>query len=160
MVVKASLDIVDIAWAFQQITNTVAKQKRGRVVVLLPATTKNPWRSALLQDARFNRLYLRMQNLINLGVVVVVPSGDYAGRRHFVDTVPAVFAEPSSVLGRQPLPLIVVGSVDNRGISASWSQTSLTDMVWAPGVKVACTKRGWGFRPTRTGTSFSAGMVR
>ena len=100
-----------------------------------------------------------MENLINLGAVVVVPSGNYGKRNSHVDTVPAVFASPSSVPDRQPLPLVVAGTVDNRGAEVSWSQ-SLTDMVWAPGVGVACTKRGWKFHPTETGTSFSAGMVR
>ena len=100
-----------------------------------------------------------MENLISLGAVVVVPSGNYGKRNFHVDTVPAVFASPSSVPGRQPLPLIVAGTVDNRGAEVSWSQ-SLTNMVWAPGVGVACTKRGWKFHSTETGTSFSAGMVR
>ena len=160
MVVKSTLDLIDIAWAFQQIVNLAAKQKRGRVVVLLAATTKSPLRTPLFQDARFSRLFLRMENLINLGAVIVVPSGNYGERSFFADTVPAVFASPSKVPGRQPLPLIVAGTVDNRGAEASFSQTILSGTIWAPGVKVACAKRGWKFRPTDTGTSFSAGMVR
>lgn len=151
---------MDIAWAFQQIVNNIAKQQSSRVVVLLAATTKTPWRSQLLQDARFSRLYLRMKNLIDLGAVVVVPSGSYGERSFFVDTVPAVFASSSGVPGQLPLPLIVAGAVDNRGVEASWSQSILTDMVRAPGVQVACAKKGWKFRPTETGTTFSAGMVR
>lgn len=160
MVVKSSGNLVDIAWAFQRIVNIAAKQKTPRVVVLLTATTKTPWRSGFFQDTRFSRLYLRIENLINLGAVIVVPSGDYGSQRHFVDTVPAVFASPSQTLGRPSLPLIVAGAVDNKGIEASWSQMSQTAMIWAPGVKVACQKRGWNFHPTDTGTSFSAGMVR
>lgn len=160
MVVKSTLDLIDIAWAFQRIVNIAAKQKRGRVVVLLAATTKTPFRTTLFQDARFSRLFLRMENLISLGAVIVVPSGNYGERSSFADTVPAVFALPSKVPGRQPLPLIVAGTVDNRGAEASFSQNILSGTIWAPGVKVACTKRGWKFRPTDTGTSFSAGMVR
>ena len=160
MVVKSSLSVVDIAWAFQQVVNAAAKQKSSRIVVLLGATTKAPWSGEMFQDARFSRLYLRMENLITLGAVVVVPAGDYGQRRSLVDTVPAVFAAPSGVPGRPSLPLVIAGAVDNRGVGASWSQTSLGAMTWAPGVNVACTKRGWNFRPTETGTSFSAGMVR
>lgn len=159
VVVKSSLDLVDIAWAFQRIVNIAAKQKSPRIVVLLTATTKTPWRSELFQDARYSRLYLRIGNLISLGAVVVVPSGDYGSQRRFVDTVPAVFASPSQTLGRPSLPLIVAGAVDDKGNEASWSQMSQTAMIWAPGVKVACKKKGWNFRPTDTGTSFSAGMV-
>ena len=160
MVVKSSLNLVDIIWAFQQIVNKVAKQKSKGVVVLLAATTKIPWRPETFQDARFSRLYLRMQQLIKLGAVVVVPAGNYGQRTFFADTVPAVFASPSKIPGQQPLPLIVAGTVDNQGVEASWSQNTMTGMVWAPGVKVACTKRGWNIRSTGTGTSFSAGMVR
>lgn len=159
VVVKSSLNLVDIAWAFQQIVNSVAKQKSNRVVVLLAATTRTAWQSEMFQDARISRLYLRMENLINLGAVVVVPSGNHARRNRIVDTVPAVFASPAKIPGRPALPLIVAGTVDNQGAEASWSQTSPAAMIWAPGVKVACTKRGWRFRPTETGTSFSAGMV-
>ncbi len=101
-----------------------------------------------------------MKNLIDLGAVVVVPSGSYGERSFLVDTVPAVFASSSGVPGQLPLPLIVAGAVDNRGVEASWSQNTLTNMVRAPGVQVACAKRGWKFRPTETGTTFSAGMVR
>ncbi len=102
-----------------------------------------------------------MKNLIELGAVVVVPSGDYGQRSFFADTVPAVFASQSKMAGQQPLPLIVAGAVDSGGTEASWSQNTLTNsMVWGPGVGVACSKRGWNIRPTGTGTSFSAGMVR
>ena len=160
MVVKSSENLADIAWAFQRIVNIAAKQKSPRIVVLLTATTKTPWRPGLFQDARFSRLYLRIENLINLGAVVVVPSGDYGIERHFVDTVPAVFASPSQTLGRPSLPLIVAGAVDNKGSEAYFSQMSKTAMIWAPGVNVVCKKRGWSFNPTDTGTSFSAGMVR
>lgn len=159
MVVKSSLNLVDIAWAFQQIANDVAKRKSKRVVVLLAATTKTPWRPEAFRDARFSRLYLRMQNLINLGAVVVVPAGNFGKRSFFADTVPAVFASPSRVSGQNPLPLLVAGAVDNRGAEASWSQTTITGMVWAPGVGVTCTKSGWNLRSTATGTSISAGMV-
>lgn len=159
MVVKSTFDLVDIAWAFQRIVNIAAKQKGNRIVVLLAATTKTPWHSRLFQDPRFDRLFLRMENLINLGAVVVVPSGNYGERSYFADTVPAVFASPSSF--RRPLPLIVAGAVDDRGVQAPWSQTlRAAAMIWAPGVKVACTKSGWRIRPTDTGTTFSAGMVR
>ena len=158
VVVKSSLNLVDIVWAFQKIVNDVAKKKSKRVVVLLAATTMTAWRSEALQDARFSRLYLRMENLIKLGAVVVVPSGDYGQRSFFADTVPAVFASPSKMLSQQALPLLVVGSVDDTGAEPSWSQNTLTGMVWAPGVKVACTRKG--LRSTATGTSFSAAMVR
>lgn len=160
VVVKSTLDLIDIAWAFQRIVNIAAKQKGGRVVVLLAATTKTPLRTPMFQDARFSRLFLRMENLISLGAVIVVPSGNYGERSFFADTVPAVFASPSKVPGRQPLPLIVAGAVDNGGAEASFSQTVLSGTILAPGVKVACTKRGWKFRPSDTGTSFSAAMVR
>lgn len=163
MVVKSSLSLVDIAWAFQQIVNTVSKLKTPRVVILLAATTKLPWRSELIQDARWSRLYLRMENLISLGAVIVVPSGSYGERSLLVDTVPAVFASPSRFPGRPSLPLIVVGTVDNNGAEASWSQRyplNSAAMIWAPGIRVACTKRGWNIRPTESGTSFSAGMVQ
>ena len=160
VVVKSSLSLVDIAWAFQQIVNDVARRKDRKVVVLLTATMKAAWQSEFFGDARFSRLYLRMQNLINLGAVVVVPSGNYAQRTFFADTVPAVFASASKIPGHQPLPLIVAGAVDNKGAQAPWSQNALTNMVWAPGVKVACTKKGWNIYPTGTGTSFSAAMVR
>ena len=158
---KSSLDLVDIAWAFQQIVNDVAQLRSRRVVVLLAATTIEAWRPEAFQDARFSRLYLRMKNLIELGAVIVVPAGDYAQRSFFADTVPAVFASPSKIPGQQALPLLVAGAVDNKGAEAPWSQNTLTDsMVWAPGVKVACTKKGWNLRSTETGTSISAGMVR
>lgn len=160
VVVKSSLNLVDTAWAFQEIVNVVAKQKSKRVVVLLAATTKTPWSPESFQDARFSRLYQRMDDLIKLGAVIVVPSGDFGQRSFFADTVPAVFASPSRIRGRQPLPLIVAGAVDSKGTEAPWSQSTLTGMIWAPGVKVTCTKRGWSIRPTGTGTSFSAGMVR
>ena len=163
VIVKSSLNLVDIVWAFQKIVNSVATQKGRQVVVLLAATTKLPWRPPMLQDSRFNRLYLRMENLISLGAVVVVPVGSYGDRSYLADTVPAVFASPSKIPRRSPLPLIVVGAVDNKATPASWSQTMPVDrgdMIRAPGVKVACTKRGLSFRPTGTGTSFSAGMVR
>ena len=158
--IKSTLSLVDITWAFQRIVNIAAKQKNGRIVVLLAATTKAPWRSQLFRDARFSRLFLRMENLINLGAVIVVPAGNYGERNSFADTVPAVFASPSRVPGRRSLPLIVAGAVDNTGRETSWSQITQNGMIWAPGVKVACTKRGWKFRPTDTGTTFSAGMVR
>ena len=156
---KSSLYVLDIVWAFQQIVNDIAKQRGRRVVVLLAATTITAWRSEAFQDARVNRLYLRMENLIELGAVVVVPAGDYGRRSVVADTVPAVFAAPSRISSRRPLPLLVVGAVDNRGAEPSWSQNTLTGMVWAPGVKVSCTKKGWNFRSTETGTSISAGMV-
>ena len=160
VVVKSSLNLVDIAWAFQQIVNDVANRKDRKVVVLLTATMKTAWQSEFFLDARFSRLYLRMQNLINLGAVVVVPSGNYAQRTFFADTVPAVFASASKIPGQQPLPLIAVGAVDNKGAEAPWSQNALTNMVWAPGVKVVCTKKSRILYSTGTGTSFSAAMVR
>ena len=161
VVVKSTLDLADIVWAFQEILNDVAKLQNRRVVVLLAATTIAAWRPEAFQDARFSRLYLRMKNLIELGAVVVVPAGDYGQRSFFADTVPAVFASPSKIPGQQALPLLVAGAVDNKGAEAPWSQNTLTDgMVWAPGVKVSCTKKGWSLRPTETGTSISAGMVR
>ena len=161
VVVKSTLDLADIAWAFQEILNDVAKLQNRRVVVLLAATTIAAWRPEAFQDARFSRLYLRMKNLIELGAVVVVPAGDYGQRSFFADTVPAVFASPSKIPGQQALPLLVAGTVDNKGAEAQWSQNTLTDgMVWAPGVKVSCTKKGWSLRSTETGTSISAGMVR
>ena len=100
-----------------------------------------------------------MESLINLGAVVVVPSGNHGERNPFVDTVPAVFASPAEIPDRPSLPLIVAGAVDNNGALPLWSQSSLAAMAWAPGVKVVCTKRGWSSRSTETGTSFSAGMV-
>ena len=160
VVVKSSLNLVDITWAFQQIVNDVAGQNRKRVVVLLAATTRVPWSPESFQDARFSRLYLRMKDLVDLGAVVVVPSGNYGRRSFFADTVPAVFASPSKIPGQQALPLLIAGTVDNMGAEALWSQNTLTGMVWAPGVKVACTKKGWNIRSTETGTSVSAGMVR
>ena len=160
MVVKSSFSTVDIAWAFQQIVNDVSEHRSRRAVVLLAATTKGPWWPESFQETPFSRLYLRMQNLINLGAVVVVPAGNNGQRSFFADTVPAVFASPSKIPGHQPLPLVVAGAVDNRGAEASWSQNTLTGMVWAPGVKVTCTKKGWNVQPKGTGTSFSAGMVR
>ena len=159
VVVKSSLNLMDITWVFQQIVNNVAKQKNRRVVVLLPATTRIVWRPETFQDVRFSRLYLRMKNLINLGAVVVVPAGDYGQRSFFADTVPAVFSSSSKILGQPPLPLVVAGAVDNSGVEAPFSQNTLTGMVWAPGVKVACTKKGFNIRPTGTGTSVSAAMV-
>ena len=102
-----------------------------------------------------------MKDLISLGAVIVVPSGSYGQRSFFADTVPAIFTAPAKIPGEQPLPLIVAGAVDNSGAEAPWSQHTLTaNMVYAPGVKVACAKRGWNIRPTESGTSFSAGMVR
>ena len=163
VIVKSSLNLVDIVWAFKQIVNAVATQKGRPVVVLLAATTNLAWRLSMLQDARFSRLYLRMENLISLGAVIVVPAGNYGARSYNVDTVPAVFASLSRIPSRSPLPLLVVGTVDNQGVPPSWSQILLDDpgdMIRAPGVNVACTKRGWRFRPTGTGTSFSAGIVR
>ena len=160
VVVKSSLNLVDIVWAFQQIVNDVAKRKDKKVVVVLTATMKESWQSQFFQDARFSRLYLRMQNLIRLGAVIVVPSGNYGQRSFFADTVPAVFASASRIPGQQPLPLIVAGAVDNKGAEAPWSQNALNNMVWAPGVKIACIKKGWNIYSTGTGTSFSAAMVR
>ena len=149
-----------MAWAFQKIVNTIAQQRKRRVVVLLAATTRSAWQSQWMRDARFSRVYQRLEDLIDLGVVVVVPAGNYGQRNTFVDTVPAVFTLPSKIPGRQPLPLIVAGAVDNRGAEASWSQNTLNgNMVWAPGVKVACAKRGWNIRPSESGTSISAAMV-
>ena len=161
VIVKSSLDLADIAWAFQQIVNDVAKLRSRRVVVLLAATTIEAWRPEAFQDSRFSRLYLRIRNLIELGSVVVVPAGDYGQRSLFADTVPAVFGSPSKIPGQRALPLVIAGAVDNKGAEAPWSQNTLTDgMVWAPGVKVACTKKGWNIRSTETGTSISAAMVR
>ena len=160
VIVKSSLDLVDIAWAFQQIVNEVAQLRNRRVVVLLAATTMEAWRPEAFQDARFSRLYFRMRNLIELGAVVVVPAGDFGQRSFFADTVPAVFASPSKLPGQRAIPLLVAGAVDNRGAQAPWSQSTVTNgMVWAPGVKVSCTKKGWGLRSTETGSSISAAMV-
>ena len=140
-VVKSSLNLVDIAWSFQQIVNLAAKQKSSRIVVLLAATTKTPWRSNMFQDTRFSRLYLRIQNLIDLGAVIVVPAGKYGERSSFIDPVPAILAVPSTTPGRPSLPLIVAGTVDNRGVEASWSQYANIDMIWAPGITVSCAKK-------------------
>ncbi|KAL6719415.1 hypothetical protein ACLMJK_003655 [Lecanora helva] len=95
-----------------------------------------------------------MQKIFDIGGTIVTLSGNDAeepGRGRPVDTLPALWADDS-------FPLIVAGSVDNSGRTASFSQGPNHVTTWAPGVEIQCAAR----RSTRrldSGTSFSVGMV-
>ena len=100
-----------------------------------------PWR----------RLYTYMQTMIELGAVIVVPSGNMAnkpGHTTAIDTLPALYAAE--------LPIVVVGAVSNTGDIAPFSQGPAGVSVWAPGVDVECVAKGQDFD---SGTSYSTGMV-
>ena len=93
-----------------------------------------------------------MGKLLALGATIVVPSGNYADKgRPNVDGIPAIWEDA------QDFPIIVVGSVDNTGVIAPFSQGPNLVTIWAPGVAVQCAKRFGFWYPE--GTSASAGMV-
>lgn len=59
-----------------------------------------------------------MADMINIGMVVVVPSGNYAHRNKSVATLPASSANADAF--EETLPLIVAGAVDINGATADF----------------------------------------
>ena len=156
MLLKASLTMADILWAFQLIVNDLGAYPSTRAVVLIAFGSfhmdgvrtnqiSQPWR-------RVRTLMLRA---IARNAVFVVSSGNERnGVEHeFVNSYPAYFAYPQ--MGSVPLTL--VGAVDNAGLEAPFSQQSNYITAWAPGVNAECVHM-FG-QVTVNGTSLSAAMV-
>ena len=165
---KSGATAPDILWAFNSIllqleTATPAEQAKKAVVVFAATSTKTtlvagraiePWRQIM---------YLIGEMAQNFESVVVVPSGNNAKRlppkQKEIDRFPALLSERAAYAdypgSRQGL--VVVGSVDDAGARADFSQSG-DDIVWAPGAPITCLKNDVGVQ--EEGTSFSVGMVR
>ncbi|KAL6718502.1 hypothetical protein ACLMJK_004594 [Lecanora helva] len=93
-----------------------------------------------------------MNKLLDIGATIVVPSGNYADKgRPNVDSIPAIWEDA------QNFPIVVVGSVDNAGAVAPFSQGPNHVTIWAPGVGIRCARR-YSFY-VQEGTSASGGTV-
>ena len=148
IVLKSSVSHADVGWAFNYVVSDMYRHPGRRAVVMYASASETP-ASQIRNVQPWKNMFMRMTNIFQFGGVVVVPSGNEARRSPGIDTLPALYV--------QTLPVIVVGSVDNDGNMASFSQGEAGVSVWAPGVDVACLK-GTGSR-FDSGTSFSTGMV-
>ena len=148
-VMKTTLRFSDLLWAFDRILTDMVDSPTTRVVVLFPATSITPLTPTMIQIWTILRSFI--SDLTHRGAIIVIPAGNNAKRSLNVDTFPALF----TVDRRDPLPLIVVGAVDDYGARAPFSQTGRLVTVWAPGVDVQCAGRPKG----ASGTAFAAGMV-
>ena len=156
MVLKSSLSLADVLWAFQVIVNDLGALPALRVVVLLAFSSieSNRVRTNWIPQP-WRRVRELMVQAISRNAIFVVASGNERdGLEHkFVDSYPAYFAYPQFGL----VPLTLVGAVDNAGLEAPFSQQSAYITAWAPGVNDVCAHM---FGPTLcNGTSMSSGMV-
>ena len=138
----------EILWAFSAIRADILNNRRAE-----PAVIAYPWTAYNADPIPWSSIKGMIQEIFNLGGTVIVPSGnaaENASRSTDVDTLPAMWATAN-------FPLIVVGSVDNTGTLAPFSQGPTHVTIWAPGVDVQCARR-FGFR-IDSGTSYSTGMV-
>ena len=156
IIVKSDLDVSGTVWAFQIIIDDIARNPNRRAVIMLafgstyraiPPWTwiPQPWR----------RLQTLMSEAFMANAVIIVPTGNARGgtERRWVDQFPSIFVNP----GMGQLPLTLVGTVDNTGLVAPFSQESYYIKVWAPGVDVECARFGQIVKGS--GTSISVGMV-
>ena len=152
IMLKATLVVSDIVWAFSKALDDITAQNRQKKsVVLFAATSTN---GDFSTDAYpWTAIKPIMQSLFDTDVAIVVPSGNsaVAPHRYDVDTLPALWESPI-------FPLIVVGAVDNTGSLVRFSQGPGHVTVSAPGVDVSCAKKD-NPSASGTGTSFSAAMV-
>ena len=160
VIIKSALNESDVLWAFGAIANEMYRHGGSltKSVILFaygsiakfnpnrPLTPPEPWRT--IRDL--------MRSIISLDGIIVVPSGN--GRdgsyREDLDVFPALFTR----LRIGFLPLTLVGSCDNYGFLAPFSQQSPYIKAWAPGINVRCAKKS-GAVEVDSGTSLSAGMV-
>ena len=99
-----------------------------------------------------NTMQTMTKAMIDDGVIVVVTAGNEAAKgRPNVDGYPALFADE--------LPLIVVGSTDNRGNKSPFSQGGPLVTVSAIGEDVECPQGTGTSQSWEDGTSFSAPAV-
>ena len=156
MVLKASLTIADVVWAFQAIVNDLGANPAMRAVVLIAFSSNqsNGVRTNWISQP-WRQVRALMLQAIARNAVFVVPSGNGRnGVEHkFVNAYPAYFAYPQ--IGSVPLTL--VGAVDNAGLEAPFSQQSEYITAWAPGVNAECANILGAVK--WNGTSISSAMV-
>ncbi|KAB5531313.1 hypothetical protein GE09DRAFT_1251915 [Coniochaeta sp. 2T2.1] len=94
-----------------------------------------------------------MELIMNMDVPVVVSAGNAGNKpgRHFVDEIPAVLATPD-------FPLVVVGSVNQKGELSKWSQDGPKITTRAVGEAITC-YYGLTVTHSQQGTSYSAPQV-
>ena len=155
MVLKASLTLADVVWAFQAIVNDLGAHPAMRAVVLIAfSSVEDPVRTSQISQP-WRRVRTLMVDAIARDAIFVAPSGNFRnGVEHrFVSGYPAFFAYPQ--VGAVPLTL--VGAVDDAGLEAPFSQQSGYISAWAPGMNAECASMFGTL--LRNGTSFSSAMV-
>ena len=158
VIMKATVSMVDVTWAFSSALRDIRdKSRTGKSVVVLPWTSA----SAFNQDRTdwgwdWEALKLIMADLLAEQTVIVVSAGNFADRSDLIDTLPAIWEQnPASFFVNSNL-FVTAGAVTTWGAESSFSQKG-RDTIWGPGEKVKCA--GLSGVQTATGTSFSAPMV-
>ncbi|KAI9748645.1 MAG: hypothetical protein M4579_007159 [Chaenotheca gracillima] len=132
--------------ALDLIARDITLPMRGKVVVNISiALTQSP-------QSVIGAVRNMMDAMIReLGVIFVVPSGNFGGSSPNINQFPAAFGFE--------LPIIVVGAVDEEGITPLFSQGGPHLTVSAPGVSVLCSTAHGDFAGRRSGTSFASPAV-
>ena len=149
--VKSSQRLRDIFWAFSFTRDSFMDGDfKNRSVILFTASARQT-RENLSYWIRIKSI---MQDMLDAGAVIVVPSGNYAqisNRSQSIDTIPAAWATPD-------FPLIVVGAVNDLRHRAPFSQGPQKVTVYAPGKDVECAGSPNSLKKA-SGTSYAAAMV-
>ena len=160
-VMKSCLNESDALWAFGNIANQMhirGGSRRKSVILFAYGSIKtfNPSRPYTPPEP-WNKIRTLMKAIIDMDGIIVVPSGNgrVDSHREETDVLPGLFTR----IRWGFLPLTLVGSCDNDGILAPFSQQSPYIKAWAPGVNVRCAKSPDAVE-VDSGTSLSAGMVR
>ena len=152
-ILKATLNVADLTWAFLKARDDIRwRNREKKSVILFTGGALEPFYPGQDLQQPWTRLKQLMQDLIDADVVIVVSSGNQAQRNPRVDLIPAVWAT-------RDYPLVVVGSVDNDGKSAWFSQGPNQVTAYAPGNTVQCALDTEYRSQFRYGTSYSAAMV-
>ena len=96
IILKASLTLDDMVWAFSRaLDDIIANDRQGKSVVIFAATSSN---SESISTAKYpwTLIHSTMRDMFDADVLVVVPAGNYAEdptHDKDVDTMPARWAE-------------------------------------------------------------------
>ena len=178
VIMKSSLTLADQHWAFSAaLDDIISKRRQKRAVILYPRASTQSAESIERGGGGPVEMWVAIKNLIDelsreVGILTVVPAGNFALRSKKIDTFPGIWASPYDplstnashpVVGNNNPSLLAVGSITNSGSQAPSSQGQGEPFLrFAPGEEVRCAGGGDPSSPAQvdgSGTSFAAAMV-
>ena len=157
VILKASLDMVDLTWAFRRALKDIHdKQRQAKVVTVLPWTSKYSFTANRRKwGYEWKALLEIVQEIGDKDIITVVSAGNNGETKgRAIDTLPALWAE-TTVKDKSP-HLWIAASISVYGSIAWWTQFGPSS-IFASGY-VECSMGLRGLQHNQ-GTSFSTPMV-